>query len=687
MTPANRQWNTFDPEEDDDLVGDQETTATPAEDLFVEVGGRGCPFVLAAYHRDGVRVLHLTSDNSLVVGRSSEADVVLPDSMLSRRHARFEYRAGRVWVQDLNSTNGTRVNGAEIGRDAAARMRGVPVSIKVGDAVSIGNTTFALHPKELFDETQGGLDSHDRFVGVLADEVLRSKTFGHQLGLLLVGGFGEEAHVSNWSPRVRQLLRLVDRVALYSADTLEAAIVETNVEELHELGQRLVAEGKTLGTELRVGAALYPRHATDSEELIECARLAMRSACSTDRLRFAPEVGGAEPPTAHLVDEAGGPIVRSPEMVDIYQTVRRVAGSVIPILIEGETGTGKEVVAQAIHGAGPRRDRPLRCVNCAAIPEQLVESILFGHERGAFTGATAQNKGVFETADGGTVFLDELGELPLAAQAALLRVLETKRFCRVGSTREISVDVRVVAATNRDLEAEVAAGRFRQDLLYRLNAITLALPPLRDRVEEIIPLANCFMKQAAEANGVTVTAIDSAAQRCLTFYRWPGNVRELRNVVERAVVIASTRVICPEDLPDKLREDRVQQQPPQPPRTMGLAPLMTNPGIAGAGPDGVPAGALGAEARDGAPVDLANTPPAHGRFRRWDRLPRAGAGLRGDADQIFAGAMRLEPVRGGATVGATASHPGVQDKDLSDRPTWRESGSRCRLSRRRRRER
>jgi len=223
------------------------------------------------------------------------------------------------------------------------------------------------------------------------------------------------------------------------------------------------------------------------------------------------------------------------------------------VLLSGETGSGKEVVARAIHEGGPRASKPLICVNCGGIPAQLVESTLFGHEAGAFTGAGARAKGVFEAADGGTVLLDEIGELPAPAQAALLRVLESRRFSRVGSTEEIEVDVRILAATHRDLEERCRDGRFREDLLYRLNARTLTTPPLRDRPEEIPSLAARFIEQANSDNGCAVVGLDSDALELLARYPWPGNVRELRNAMARAVVIAEGDRIGPADLPERVR--------------------------------------------------------------------------------------------------------------------------------------
>jgi transcriptional regulator with PAS, ATPase and Fis domain len=246
-------------------------------------------------------------------------------------------------------------------------------------------------------------------------------------------------------------------------------------------------------------------------------------------------------------------VIASDAMREVYDLVRKVAGATIPVLILGETGTGKEVIASAIHNASPRRPKPMRGINCGAIPATLIESVLFGHEKGAFTGAERSTPGIFEQADGGTVFLDEIGELSPAAQAALLRVLETKRVTRVGGTEEVAVDVRVLAATHRDLEQMTKSGEFRLDLLYRLNTMQIEVPPLRERVEEIEPLAELFLNEANRASGTTVKGIDPEARKLLTIYRWPGNVRELRNVMERAVIVSRGEMITPEDLSERLR--------------------------------------------------------------------------------------------------------------------------------------
>jgi transcriptional regulator with GAF, ATPase, and Fis domain len=241
-------------------------------------------------------------------------------------------------------------------------------------------------------------------------------------------------------------------------------------------------------------------------------------------------------------------------MKDVYQFLKRVAPTDATVLIEGESGTGKELAARAIHRNSPRAGKPFVAINCAAIPEALLESDLFGHERGAFTGAGSQKKGRFEVADGGIVFLDEIGELAPALQVKLLRVLQEREFERVGGTRPIKVDIRLVAATNRDLEQAVRTGRFRQDLYYRLAVLKITMPTLRERREDIPLLVRHFVQKHAKRCKVKPRLVSPQALACLVNYDWPGNVRELENAIERALVLGSTDMILPEDLPESLLE-------------------------------------------------------------------------------------------------------------------------------------
>ncbi|HWP34009.1 MAG TPA: sigma 54-interacting transcriptional regulator, partial [Thermodesulfobacteriota bacterium] len=244
---------------------------------------------------------------------------------------------------------------------------------------------------------------------------------------------------------------------------------------------------------------------------------------------------------------------KSPQMQEIHSLVMKVAPTPTTVLIRGESGTGKELIARAIHQNSPLRDRPLVTLNCTAIPEGLLESELFGHVRGAFTGAVANKIGVFEAADGGTLFLDEIGDMPLALQAKLMRVLQTGEIKRVGEATSRTVRVRLIAATNRDLEADIKAGRFREDLYYRLNIVSIELPPLRARRGDIPLLAEHFLKRARAKLNKTVTGISREALAALRAYSWPGNIRELENVIERAVVLAQAGRIEPEHLPENVR--------------------------------------------------------------------------------------------------------------------------------------
>jgi DNA-binding NtrC family response regulator len=235
-------------------------------------------------------------------------------------------------------------------------------------------------------------------------------------------------------------------------------------------------------------------------------------------------------------------------MRKVFETIQKVAETDLSVMIRGESGTGKELVAQALHNRSPRKNRPFITVNCAAISRELVESELFGHEKGSFTGADSRRLGRFEAADGGTIFLDEIGDMALETQAKVLRVLQEKKLERVGSTQSIEVDVRVISATHRDLEKEVAADEFREDLYYRLKVVEIELPPLRDRTEDIPALSHRFLEQVAERLGREPKPLSPEALATLTRHTWPGNVRELRNVLEQAAVLAGGEAIEVSDL-------------------------------------------------------------------------------------------------------------------------------------------
>ncbi|MBQ8561575.1 MAG: sigma-54-dependent Fis family transcriptional regulator, partial [Spirochaetaceae bacterium] len=246
-------------------------------------------------------------------------------------------------------------------------------------------------------------------------------------------------------------------------------------------------------------------------------------------------------------------IGKSAEMQRIFQMVRKAADSKASVLITGESGTGKELIANALHNLSPRKDKPFIKVHCAALSESLLESELFGHEKGAFTGAAARKRGRFELANGGTIFLDEIGEINQNVQIKILRVLQDKRFERVGGEETLEVDVRVIAATNRNLEEEILQGRFREDLFYRLNVVHIQVPPLRERKDDIPLMLNAFLDEFNRENNKSITGFDSRSRSALYKYDWPGNIRQLRNCVESAVVMCSGSQISLEDLPPTIR--------------------------------------------------------------------------------------------------------------------------------------
>jgi len=279
---------------------------------------------------------------------------------------------------------------------------------------------------------------------------------------------------------------------------------------------------------------------------VEELRLTVARALERRRLSAEADTAPAAAAKATQVAEIEG---KSQRMLDVYKLVARVAPSTATVLVVGESGTGKELVARAIHNRSPRAGKPFVPVNCTALSESLLESELFGHARGAFTGAVAAKRGLFETASGGTLFLDEIGDMGPKMQAQILRVLQDGEMRPVGGTEPIRVDVRLVCATNRDLDAEVKAGRFREDLYFRINVVTIRMPPLRDRAGDIPILVRHFIAKIARREGRAEASVSPEALDVLTRHAWPGNVRELENAMERAVAIAKGNVVLPSDLP------------------------------------------------------------------------------------------------------------------------------------------
>ncbi len=305
---------------------------------------------------------------------------------------------------------------------------------------------------------------------------------------------------------------------------------------------------------MKAGAADYltkPLHLEELrqkiERIVEQHRLYAENRALREELKSRHRIEG-------IIGDSG-------QMLEVISLVQRVAASEATVLIRGESGTGKELIAKAIHYASPRAERPLVRVNCAALPENLLESELFGHEKGSFTGAIANRKGRFELANMGTLFLDEIGDLPLHLQAKLLRVLQEREFERVGSSQPIKVNVRILSATHRDLESLMPAGQFREDLYYRLNVVTILVPPLRERRQDLPALMDHFLKLFSAKNGKALRGFSREARDALLRYDYPGNVRELENLIERAVVLCRGDVIGRGDLPLTLEEPEAPNEP------------------------------------------------------------------------------------------------------------------------------
>jgi DNA-binding NtrC family response regulator len=382
-------------------------------------------------------------------------------------------------------------------------------------------------------------------------------------------------------PGVQEALRMLlkDDCEVATASTVDLALEEvaakppdlilldivmprrSGLELLAELTERgklppviVLSATKTVATAveaMKLGAADYVTKPFEAEALrLKVRRLLERSELEREVVRLRDEVRGRT--------RLGRMIGRSDRMQEVFRTVERAAQSRASVLITGESGTGKELVARALHDLGPRRGGPFVAINCAAIPEGLIEAELFGHERGAFTDARERRLGRFENASGGTLFLDEIGELSPSVQAKLLRALQERTVERLGGTAPIVVDVRVVAATHRDIEQEVAAGRFRSDLYFRIHVVPIALPPLRERREDVRLLVEDFLARASHEAGRAPMRVDPAALAVLERYPWPGNVRQLENAIERAVALADGDVLLPEGLPPEItRAERI----------------------------------------------------------------------------------------------------------------------------------
>jgi two-component system, NtrC family, response regulator AtoC len=475
----------------------------------------------------------LPASGEFLIGRGPEADLQLSSPGASRRHAVITLADGEVRVRDLGSRNGTLVNGARIEGEQP---------LFAGDTITIGTVALILYltPRA----GQQPLVDARTLRRRLQEELDRASLFDRPAALFcLLVDPGADREVIR--ARVDAELRRVDQAGWLSAVELVGVLPEVDQAAGAALLRRVLEGVRPVAPAVRAGLAVYPSAACEPDALLAAARAAARGA--------GPDEPGVDPDQDARVEIGGrSMVVADATMRGLLELIRRLARTDLPVLVEGETGVGKENAAFALHAWSPRGEGPFVPVNCAAFSENLVESELFGSEKGAFSGAVATRAGLLESAAGGTLFFDEIGELPLALQPKLLRVLESKRAMRVGGTRERELDVRVVAATNRNLAEEVARGRFRADLLFRLNAATVVLPPLRNRPREIAVLARTFLADACRSLGMPGKSFASASLPLLAAHPWPGNVRELKNVVEYLAATTVAPVIDPEALRARL---------------------------------------------------------------------------------------------------------------------------------------
>ena len=473
---------------------------------------------------DSSSIFHLPRTGDVVIGRAPDVQLKLTHASVSRRHATIRVDDGMLRIADLGSHNGTRVNGEPVSESHA---------LASGDVATVGDVVLVVklsQPAPLARSAYGEVGWRRRLV----EELERAVTYRRPLAVIALG---VEVPVAQLAPA----LRLIDVVG-QSDDKLPLLLLpEADREQAQAIALRVLEAAPRAP----LGVAVCPDDACDADTMLMAARAAARRAKPGTIAVPVDDVTRIELGSRRV-------LVAEPAMVRVFALLERLASSQLPVLITGETGVGKENAAYAVHHWS-KRSGPFVAVNCAAIgPESLVESELFGHDKGAFTGATAAKAGLFESAAGGTVFLDEVGELPLAIQAKLLRALETQKITRLGEQRERAIDVRLVAATNRTLELEVAEGRFRQDLYFRLGGATVILPPLRDRKAEIPLLAHEFLRDAAARANRGAMTITPAAMQILLTHSWTGNVRELRNTMEYVVAAAPDEVVEPSDLPERL---------------------------------------------------------------------------------------------------------------------------------------
>jgi transcriptional regulator with GAF, ATPase, and Fis domain len=552
------------------------------------------------------------TDDQISVGREPYNQLWAADSAMSRRHfAIVKQEDGQFLLSDMGGRNGTRVNGERIEKHELCHRDQIRVgnstlvfllsdeeAIAERNPLELDDTTVeedvvaSLHPEDssyLHPERASGQPKAERLaadlstvlkiathIGGIRDEgglqwqllgMLFDVVPAQRAAILFLDGAGEIASGAAWD-RVHgpEVPVRVSRTLLKKITAERTGLLLDNIKRSF-LGQAASLQSAGVKSALcvpllladRVSGVIYldtrsPENPFDSDHLQLITAVAGLISLAWENVRHLEKLREENKYLQEEVNLNNELVGDSPRMRAVYELIRRVAATDSTVLIQGESGTGKELVARAVHNSSSRADGPFVAVNCAAITETLLESELFGHEKGAFTGAVAQKKGKVELANGGTLFLDEIGEFAIALQAKLLRVLQEREFERVGGTRPMKIDVRFLAATNRGLLQAVEAGTFRRDLYHRLNVVSITLPALRERAEDIPLLADYFVAKASRKCRMRPKPISPEGQACLLSYDWPGNVRELEHAMERALVLGSSDRILPEDLPAEIFE-------------------------------------------------------------------------------------------------------------------------------------
>jgi two-component system response regulator AtoC len=557
--------------------GRPSSTSTPATAAFTRVRDRTGLHAVSTWRLHVVdasgsaKSFHL-DEGAYIIGRGQDVSVRIDDDSISRKHAELVIQASRHSLTDLGSMNGTRLRN----RSLTPHQR---VELEAGESFELGSLMLVLQRRRSQERPRRRIFDHGYFENRVDEEIARRgalRTVSEDSGatvrtdlrdigftlcrIHLVDGVddGVIAEV------LEEALPPTVIVAEYAPGELELMFLEPNWDDVEVACEAVRAGFVAQGASIKTAFSMFPRDGRTASSLLSAANSKLTSEAELV----------VRPLTEHgaVAEGAIGAMER------LKRLIERVADSDLSIVIHGETGVGKEVMAREIHRLSPRHGKPFVGLNCAALTETLLESELFGHERGAFSGAVATKPGLFEVADKGTVFLDEIGEMSPAIQAKLLRVLEERTVLRVGGLSPRAIDVRFLAASHKDLEAEVAAGRFRQDLYFRLNGITVEIPPLRERTGEIEGLASMFIADACRRNKrALVPMVSKEATSLLMRYAWPGNIRELRNIVERAVLLCTGNRILPEHLPVERLARHRHVEPANPPHPPPSAPHPLKP--------------------------------------------------------------------------------------------------------------